>query len=356
MDARRSGRRGRAVARADLPDLRVAAVPGHRLRVVFRHHRQRLGAADLPRQHLDVVPVAVRRCQPAAVDAGPHGDVGGGHLPGRSRQVQHLPVQSQRPVLEAEATGGGGALDIHRAQPRAGGVQPAARTASRASSVGSPSWRSSATAAASAASGVRCVDAHTEARVLMCSTSRMWFIDTPLPGEKCGGPAPGEGVGPLWGHEPGEARDRGRRFRHRAGRCVAGTGLRWPRKAMDLRNPGGRVGGLRTHGGYTELAEWAENEMVLNPDSPAALRGAAATESGRVLLASVRGRGRSAELTANSGSVGLAGRDEPDHLVGEHPRRTVVVHRHRRAADHAFFTSRKAGGVIPSFPKPRLPT
>lgn len=40
---------------------------------------------------------------------------------------------------------------------------------------------------------------------------------------------------------------------------------------------------------YTALAEWAENEMVLNPDSPTALHGPAAAAAGRALLASVRG-------------------------------------------------------------------
>lgn len=35
---------------------------------------------------------------------------------------------------------------------------------------------------------------------------------------------------------------------------------------------------------YTELAEWAENQMALNPDSTTALRGAATAEAGRGLL------------------------------------------------------------------------
>lgn len=35
---------------------------------------------------------------------------------------------------------------------------------------------------------------------------------------------------------------------------------------------------------YAELAEWAENDMALNPDSTTALRGTAAAAAGRALL------------------------------------------------------------------------
>lgn len=41
---------------------------------------------------------------------------------------------------------------------------------------------------------------------------------------------------------------------------------------------------------YADLAAWAENDMVLNPESTTALRGDAAAAAGRELLARAAGR------------------------------------------------------------------
>ncbi len=78
---------------------------------------------------------------------------------------------------------------------------------------------------------------------------------------------------------------------------------------------------MSTDASDARLAEWAEHEMILNPDSKTALHGAAAAAKGRALLEAALGGPEEVERAIN-----LGGRPsiDPQAQPGEHSRTRQV--------------------------------